>query len=95
VGVIQYVETQNILNVTDTYSELLQDKSCFINMKIQQIKRQYPILKRRKKKNKGCYLYFGEIILNQHQVFLQQGIGRTEGSLWHTHTHLWKLTGTY
>jgi hypothetical protein len=71
VGVKLYVETQNIRNATDTCSELLQDKSFFMNMKFQQTERKYLILKRRKKKNKGRYLYFGEIILNQIQVLLQ------------------------
>lgn len=63
-------------------------------MKIQQTERQYLILNRRQKKHKGRYLYFDEIILNQNQVLLQQDIP-TEGSQWHTHTHIWKLTGTY
>ena len=40
-GVIQYEEAQNIPNVTDTYTKLLQDKSCFIDRKIQQIERVY------------------------------------------------------
>jgi len=78
-----------------TQSELLQDKICFINMKIQQAEREYTILKRRKKKNKGCYLYFDEVILNQKQVLLQQDIVRTERSQWRTHTHIWRLNGTY
>jgi hypothetical protein len=42
-GVRQYLETQNIVKVTDTYSELLQYKTCFINMNIQQTERRYPI----------------------------------------------------